>query len=76
LLFKEFLEEKSLSWEGLDQSHQVKSPTKVRVGKPLLPSIFTSVLISAEVKHAPDKGISCPVLYIDPASAGCDKADE
>lgn len=29
--------------------------------------------ISAEVKHAPDKGMSCPVLYPDQASAGHDK---
>lgn len=76
LLFKEFLEESSLSWEGLDQRHQVRSSTKVMVGKTLFSSIVTSVRISAEVKHAPDKGISCLVLYIDPASAGHDKEDE
>lgn len=76
LLVKEFLQESSLTWEGLDQRHQVRSSTKVMVGKTSFPSTFMSVHISAEVRHALDEGKSCPVLYPDPPSAGSDEEDE
>lgn len=76
LLVKEFLQESSLTWEGLDQRHQVRSSTKVMVGKTSFPRTFMSVHISAEVRHALDEGISCPVLYPDPPSAESDEEDE
>lgn len=60
----------------LDQRHQGRSSTKVMVGKTSFLSTFMSVHICAEVRHILGKGISCPVLYPDPASAGSDKEDE
>lgn len=76
LLIKELLQESPPSWEGLDQRHQVRSSTKVMVGQTSFLSTFMSVHICAEVRHALGKGISCPALYPDPASAGSDKEDE